>query len=150
MFCCFCGIFQVSLDLVCLKSCIHHCSMQNVVGGKKAAQYMHSNFITSVEPYHCPHTLRHSVKLSCVINNLWNKSINSASRDVYTSRYKRFLIFRNTVRGEEISRNGTSNISDDILICFVSYFHSVLGLKTFYYQVISCWNTSFVNVYKIF
>ncbi|CAC5398468.1 unnamed protein product [Mytilus coruscus] len=74
--------------------------------------------------------LRNSVELSCVINNLWSKSINSATRDVYTSGYKCFLKFRTSqIEGEEIIGNVMSNISEDILVCFVSYCKSVLGLK---------------------
>ncbi|CAC5398459.1 unnamed protein product [Mytilus coruscus] len=76
-----------------------------------------------------PAPLRNSVELSCVINNLWSKSINSATRDVYTSEYKCFLKFRTSqFEGENIG-NVMSNISEDILICFVSYCQSVLGLK---------------------
>ncbi|CAC5389915.1 unnamed protein product [Mytilus coruscus] len=76
-----------------------------------------------------PAPLRISVELSCVINNLWSKSINSATRDVYTSGYKCFLKFRTSpFEGENIG-NVMSNISEDILICFVSYCQSVLGLK---------------------
>ncbi|CAC5398443.1 unnamed protein product [Mytilus coruscus] len=77
-----------------------------------------------------PTPLRNSVELSCVINNLWSKSINSATRDVYTSGYKCFLKFRTSqFEGEEIIGNVMPNISEDILICFVSYCQSVLGLK---------------------
>ncbi|CAG2227747.1 unnamed protein product [Mytilus edulis] len=76
-----------------------------------------------------PAPLRNSVELSCVINNLWSKSINSATRDAYTSGYKCFLKFRTSqFEGENIG-NVMSNISEDILICFVSYCQSVLGLK---------------------
>ncbi|CAG2206465.1 unnamed protein product [Mytilus edulis] len=76
-----------------------------------------------------PAPLRNSVELSCVINNLWRKGINSATRDVYTSGYKCFLKFRTSqFEGENIG-NVMSNISEDILICFVSYCQSVLGLK---------------------
>ncbi|CAG2195115.1 unnamed protein product [Mytilus edulis] len=76
-----------------------------------------------------PAPLRNSVELSCVINNLWSKSINSATRDAYTSGYKCFLKFRTSqFEGENIG-NVMSNISEDILICFVSYCQSVLDLK---------------------
>ena len=64
-----------------------------------------------------------------MINNLWSKSINSATRDAYTSGYNCFLKFRTSqFEGENIG-NVMSNISEDILICFVSYCQSVLGLK---------------------
>ncbi|CAC5422095.1 unnamed protein product [Mytilus coruscus] len=77
-----------------------------------------------------PTPLRNSVELSCVINNLWSKKYNSATRDAYTSGYWCFLKFRTSqFEGEEIIGNVMSNISEDILICLVSYCQSVLDLK---------------------
>lgn len=69
------------------------------------------------------------MELNRVVNNLWNRSINSATSNAYLSGYKCLCKFIHSHFPATDMHYILCNITEDVFIYFVSHCYSVLKLK---------------------